>query len=60
MKVALAMKHGALILFNLEAAFPCLSQQLLHQILGQSGLPAHIRRVISRLYHNKRCSIKIR
>eukprot|EP00972_Heterocapsa_arctica_P110436 16258310-Heterocapsa_arctica.AAC.1 len=60
MQIYIAEEQGVLILFDFEAAFPILSQDFLHTMFEKTGLPVHIWRVISRLYHNNRCSIKLR
>ena len=41
-------------------AFPSISHEFLHEMLGESGTPASIRNFIQCLYHDNTCHIKLK
>ena len=57
MRVSLTQKHGALVLFDFQAAFPSVSHEYITRVLRHLGLPDHVMRLIEALCGNTRCII---
>ena len=60
MRVSLRQPHGAVLLFDFEAAFPSVSHEYLWSVLSHLGLPAGILRAIQSLYDNNSHLIRIK
>ena len=59
-KVSLRYRHGALVLFDFEAAFPSVSHDYLFQVLGSLGIPAGILASLRCFYVNNMTYMKIK
>ena len=60
MRVSLKHKRGMLVLFDFEAAFPSLSQELMMDCLCKIGLPQELLQAISCLYSNNEHILKLK
>ena len=60
MKISLRHPHGAIVLFDFEAAFPSVSQEFMWETLGHIGLPDDLLRAIKRLYVDNLHHIRVK
>ena len=59
MKISDAGAHGAIVLFDFEAAFASISQSFLLDMLQSVGLPEEVLQVVRALYWQCRCVVKM-
>ena len=57
MRVSLRTEYGAIILFDLEAAFPSVSHTYMFRILEYLQLPSHVLNFVKALYDENRCQL---
>ena len=59
MRVSLVHEHGALVLFDFQAAFPSMAHSYLRKVLSHLGLPQLALNIIDALYDKNKCVISI-
>ena len=60
MRISLRHRHGALVLFDFEAAFPSLAHSYLWEALNALGLPGPLMNAIKCFYFNNMHTIKVK